>query len=86
MAEDEDLASAAQALRTLREAKGVSQEDLADRAELHRTQIGAYERAERKIYFTTVIRILRALDVTWAEFSDEMEKRVPIHPRRSRRR
>ncbi|HZS61838.1 MAG TPA: helix-turn-helix transcriptional regulator [Gemmatimonadaceae bacterium] len=86
MPKDEDLTGAADALRALREAKGVSQEDLADEAELHRTQVGAYERAERKIYFTTVIRILRALGVTWAEFCDEMEKRVPIHPRRTRRR
>ncbi len=86
MPKHEDLAGAANALRTLREGKGVSQEDLAYEAELHRTQVGAYERAERKIYLSTVKEILRALDVTWTEFGKEMDKRDPIHPRRTRRR
>ncbi len=86
MAKQPDLTGAAKALRALREAKGMSQEDLADEADLHRTQIGAYERAERKIYLSTVKELLRALDGTWTDFGKEMDKHDPIHPRRGRRR
>lgn len=50
-------------LRRLREFKGISQEELASRAGLHRTYIGAVERAERNITLTTLQRIAGALDV-----------------------
>lgn len=50
-------------LRRLRESKGISQEELASRAGLHRTYVGAVERAERNITLTTLQRIASALTV-----------------------
>ena len=43
----EYLKQFAQRVRMLREAQGISQEKLAERAELHRTYIGMVERLER---------------------------------------
>lgn len=50
-------------LRRLRESRGISQEELGSRAGLHRTYIGAVERAERNITLATLQRIATALDV-----------------------
>lgn len=50
-------------LRRLRESKGMSQEQLASRAGLHRTYVGAIERAERNITLATLQRIANALAV-----------------------
>lgn len=50
-------------LRRLRESNGISQEELASRAGLHRTYIGAVERGERNITLATLQRIARAIEV-----------------------
>jgi transcriptional regulator with XRE-family HTH domain len=77
----------AEALRTLREAKGVSQEKLAIQAGVHRTMVGAYERAERKIYLSTAKLFLRVLGYTWTDLGRELDKQDPIaRPRRDERK
>ena len=43
--------------------KGLSQEDLASRAGVHRTYIGMVERAERNITLENIEKIANALDV-----------------------
>lgn len=43
--------------------KGLTQEELAFRAGLHRTYIGAVERAERNISLKNIARIAQALDI-----------------------
>lgn len=54
------------AIRQLREDFGLSQEDLADKADLHRTYIGSIERGERNVSIINIVRIARALDHTSA--------------------
>jgi len=53
----------AENIKELRGARGLSQEALADRAELHRTYISSVERCERNITLDTVERLAIALDV-----------------------
>ena len=50
-------------IRQLRKEKNLSQEELADRAKLHRTYIGMIERAEKNITLTNIQKLATALDV-----------------------
>lgn len=54
----------AENLREARKAQGISQEKLAELAELHRTYIGSVERGERNITIDNMERLARALGVT----------------------
>ena len=51
-------------LRTLRHAKGLSQEELAAKCGLHRTYLGSVERCERNVTLSTLESIASALGVT----------------------
>lgn len=51
-------------VRKLRKEKKLSQEDLACKANLHRTYIGMIERAEKNITLTNVAKIANALGVS----------------------
>lgn len=51
-------------MRAERERLGVSQEELADRAGIHRTYLGGVERGERNIGLQNIVRIARALGVS----------------------
>jgi transcriptional regulator with XRE-family HTH domain len=50
-------------VKKLRKARGWSQEELGDRAKLHRTYIGSIERNERNISLLNIERIAKALKV-----------------------
>lgn len=50
-------------VRKYRRLLNLSQEDLADRAELHRTYIGMIERAEKNITLVNIEKIANALKV-----------------------
>lgn len=52
-----------QRLRQIRQNKGLSQEELADLAGLHRTYVGSVERCERNISIDNMERLAKALDV-----------------------
>lgn len=54
-------------IRQLRTEKSLSQEELADRAGLHRTYIGAVERGERNVSLDNILAIAQALKVTASE-------------------
>ncbi|HVW17003.1 MAG TPA: helix-turn-helix transcriptional regulator [Solirubrobacteraceae bacterium] len=49
------------AIREARDARGISQEDLASASGLHRTYVGGIERGERNPAYANLLRIARAL-------------------------
>ncbi len=51
-------------IRQLRQSKGLSQEQLAELTNLHRTYIGGVERGERNIGFLNLVRIAKALEIS----------------------
>ncbi len=51
-------------VRALRSRLGVSQEELADLCSLHRTYVGAIERAERNVTLSTLEVFSKALGVS----------------------
>jgi transcriptional regulator with XRE-family HTH domain len=57
----------------LRLEKGWSQEELANRAGLHRTYVSSMERGERNVALLNIERIARALDVSLASFFRAIE-------------
>jgi transcriptional regulator with XRE-family HTH domain len=60
---ERDLQRFGARVREERERLGLSQEELADRAGLHRTYLGGVERGERNLGLLNVVRIARALDL-----------------------
>jgi len=60
-------------VRRLRRAAGISQEELARRAGLHRTYIGAVEWAERNITLISAEKIARALGVALKDCLDDQK-------------
>ena len=57
-------AAIGRAVRSLREQKDWSQEELAARSHMHRTYIGGIERGERNQTVTVLYRIAEALQVS----------------------
>jgi transcriptional regulator with XRE-family HTH domain len=62
-------------VRDLRCQINISQEELAARAGLHRNYVGSVERGEREIGVTALDQIIRALDMSLAEFFSPYTKR-----------
>ena len=57
----------AESLRKFRQERGLSQEELAERADLHRTYVGSVERAERNVSIDNMERLAQALNVKLQE-------------------
>lgn len=57
----------AENLRLFRKTRGYSQEELADRCDLHRTYIGSVERRERNVSLSTLEVLAKALGVSVPE-------------------
>lgn len=61
-------------LRQIRQVKGLSQEELADRAGLHRTYVGSVERGERNISIDNIECLAKALEIDIIELLKEEPK------------
>ncbi|MBD1832418.1 helix-turn-helix transcriptional regulator [Cyanobacteria bacterium FACHB-472] len=60
-------------VRQLRKALGLSQEDLAELTDLHRTYIGGIERGERNVALINIVRLAKALNVSPSELLKGIE-------------
>ena len=67
MAAKDDLVALGREIRRRRKAISLSQEQLAEQADLHRNYVGFLERGERNPSFTTVMKLARSLGVSAAE-------------------
>ena len=61
-------------IRSLRKARRLSQEELAERSDLHYTMIGAVERGERNITLENLAKIAKGLAVPLRELFPEGPK------------
>ena len=60
-------------VRSARKEKKFSQEELASRADLHRTYIGMIERGEKNITLINILRISHALNVSASNLLESIE-------------
>lgn len=61
-------------VRALRLKQGLSQEELAERADLHRTYIGSIERGEQNISLRNIEKLAKALNVSPERLLSEKAK------------
>lgn len=73
---DEACRAFGAAVRELREAQGVSQEDMATRCGVHRTYLGSVERGERNPSWTKVVDVARGLGVSIVELTARAEQKL----------
>ena len=57
----------------LRKARGLSQEELAELAQLHRNYIGGIERGERNVALLNIMRLAKALEVPLSKLLEGIE-------------
>lgn len=57
----------AENIRTFRKLRGISQEEMADMCELHRTYIGSVERKERNVTLSTLEVFSKTLGISVSE-------------------
>ncbi len=72
-------AALGEAIRRSREKRGLSQEGLADVAEIHITHLGGLERGVRNPSYTTLLRLAKALDIKPGELvglADELHSQA----------
>ena len=60
-------------IRAYRCRRGLTQEELAERSELHNTYIGQIERGEKNLSVVSLTKILHALDITFSEFFEAID-------------
>jgi transcriptional regulator with XRE-family HTH domain len=70
---DEFILKLGKVIQSHRKALGLSQEELAEKAGLHRTYIGAIERGERNITLKNFYRVTLALGANISSLFSEIE-------------
>lgn len=73
---DELVFEVGQKIRSLRVYKGLTQEQLAEKATLHSTYIGQVERGEKNVTLVSLAKILDALDISFSEFFKHFGERT----------
>lgn len=68
------------ALRELRVARDLSQEELAFRAGLHRNYVGACERGEINLSLRVMLQLANGLQVTLSEMAERYDRAQPQGP------
>jgi len=61
-------------IRELRKERNLSQEGLADKADVHRTYIGMIERGEKNITLENIQKLAKALNVSLKSIFERLEK------------
>jgi transcriptional regulator with XRE-family HTH domain len=69
----QDLKKFGANLRALRELRKLSQEQLADSSDMHRTYLSGIERGIRNPSLHNILRLARALDVTLADLLEGLK-------------
>ena len=62
-------------IRTLRKAKGFSQEDFADHCGIHRTYMGSMERGEKNVSLEILARVASGLKISLSELLKDVDKK-----------
>ncbi len=65
-------------VRKLRKEKEISQEELAHRANLHRTYIGMIERAEKNITLLNIEKIAKSLEINITDLFSKQDENKRI--------
>lgn len=65
-----ELTALGDRIRAIRESQGLSIRDLADMADLNKSQIVRIESGQSDPHYTTLLRIARALEVSVGDFAD----------------
>ncbi len=73
MSRHPDLLKFGERVRQLRQSREVSQEKLAELAELHRTYIGGIERGERNVALLNILKIAKALNSSPCELLKDFD-------------
>ncbi|MCU0518228.1 MAG: helix-turn-helix domain-containing protein [Oscillatoria sp. Prado101] len=60
-------------VRNFRKARGLSQEELAELAGLHRNYIGGIERGERNVALLNILRLAKALEISPSDLLKGLE-------------
>jgi transcriptional regulator with XRE-family HTH domain len=63
-------------IRDLRRAKGLSQEDLADKCGVHRTFMGTVERGESNLSFSNIFKVASTLGISLSALFEGVDKDV----------
>lgn len=71
-------------VRAVRESLGLSQEELAEHAGLHRAVVGFVERAEREVGVSNAWRLADGLGMELSELLDGVDHKRPSTVRRQR--